>query len=506
MFNEKTLLILGAGASKDYGFPTGNELIKDIIYNRNKILNIFLEILKEDLSTVLHEHIDNYDEELNQFQITNCINSLEYFLLDYNFLIELEHLSKISCAILDILQSEKVSYISLENIGGIIKQFYLPQKPTIDNLIRKIKEIYGGDNAEYQLDNIDKYKKSSPKLIDININQSLDPYLKTNNIRTKYKNKYSKYLKESCEQYFTALKFFQSLDEFDPTSIDFFLSIHKEFNITLHSKEKINIGKLSIVYIIDQCYKRNNITYNWYKYLLDQILRGCQGFDNNNNSNKENIKNNKLDIITFNYDTSLDNFLYNKLSNISYFNRNDKEEGNYAKDFIKEFLEEKKQQEQKEYEYKYGIIHIYGKIEYSKKQEDGHKSLIYQSQQIKVIDEDRNNEGQYSNAIEKINNANKIYIIGYGFDETNNDLINLEEIFTYSLINSDNLELKKEVYILNYNNSELINKKIRSLIKKKLHDNHQYKFKFMELKNIINLNIITRPISESINHDFNFSD
>jgi response regulator RpfG family c-di-GMP phosphodiesterase len=86
------------------------------------------------------------------------------------------------------------------------------------------------------------------------------------------------------------------------------------------------------------------------------------------------------------------------------------------------------------------------------------------------------------------------------------DLINLEEIFTSSLMNSDNLELEKEVYILNYNNSELINKKIRSLIKKKLHDNHQHKFKFMELKNIINLNIITRPISESINHDFNFSD
>ena len=30
MFNEKTLLILGAGASKDYGFPTGNELIFDM--------------------------------------------------------------------------------------------------------------------------------------------------------------------------------------------------------------------------------------------------------------------------------------------------------------------------------------------------------------------------------------------------------------------------------------------------------------------------------------------
>ena len=31
MFNKDTLLILGAGASKDYGFPTGSELIANIL-------------------------------------------------------------------------------------------------------------------------------------------------------------------------------------------------------------------------------------------------------------------------------------------------------------------------------------------------------------------------------------------------------------------------------------------------------------------------------------------
>jgi len=30
---EKTVIILGAGASKDYGFPVGNALIKNILNN-----------------------------------------------------------------------------------------------------------------------------------------------------------------------------------------------------------------------------------------------------------------------------------------------------------------------------------------------------------------------------------------------------------------------------------------------------------------------------------------
>lgn len=40
MINNRTLLILGAGASCDYGFPTGQQLLEDIInFLQGKLLH-----------------------------------------------------------------------------------------------------------------------------------------------------------------------------------------------------------------------------------------------------------------------------------------------------------------------------------------------------------------------------------------------------------------------------------------------------------------------------------
>ena len=45
MITEKTVFILGAGASKPYGFPTALELRKDIIYKfPNLYKNAYAEI------------------------------------------------------------------------------------------------------------------------------------------------------------------------------------------------------------------------------------------------------------------------------------------------------------------------------------------------------------------------------------------------------------------------------------------------------------------------------
>ncbi len=80
-------------------------------------------------------------------------------------------------------------------------------------------------------------------------------------------------------------------------SIDTFLECRQEL---------LNIGKIFIAYSIFQCENRNNLfnndVHNWYKYLMNEI-----------SSSWENLSKNKLGIITYNYDRSLETFMTSDL-------------------------------------------------------------------------------------------------------------------------------------------------------------------------------------------------
>jgi|FLOH01.1.fsa_nt_gi hypothetical protein len=127
-------------------------------------------------------------------------------------------------------------------------------------------------------------------------------------------------------------KFLTSLEDFQPLSIDFFLSLHKEY---------ADLGKEKIAQRILN-HQRSSLTSrnfdeSWYRYLLTEILRGCE------DGKQKNLTNNKLTIITFNYDVSLEYFLYSRLKHMKYFENHKKE----MNDFLESNLE---------------IIHVYGSV------------------------------------------------------------------------------------------------------------------------------------------------
>ena len=73
MIKEKTVYILGAGASKPYGYPTGKELTN---YIRNKLIN---DIIKDTEIPQHSLYITKIEEIINKFsKSTN--KSIDLFL------------------------------------------------------------------------------------------------------------------------------------------------------------------------------------------------------------------------------------------------------------------------------------------------------------------------------------------------------------------------------------------------------------------------------------------
>src|SRR5579863_1391995 len=68
MFEKQTLLVLGAGASRPYGFPLGDGLIKEIISSiRNDI--VLFPCASENRSAIINNKM------LNLSDYSNCITS-----------------------------------------------------------------------------------------------------------------------------------------------------------------------------------------------------------------------------------------------------------------------------------------------------------------------------------------------------------------------------------------------------------------------------------------------
>ncbi len=433
MFKEQTLLILGAGASIDYGFPLGKDLIDRILNDKEYILSRYEEEILKELEDV-------------------CIKAN----LEMNFDI-IEHL----CFGYErnTNDEERQNFLSMLNRAPFKKDDFNCEFNSLH-----FREIHNSIRKE-----------------------------------TIYLDYYNKYI--------LAVLFFQKLEEFDPTSIDFFLSLHTEFQYKDEKGNSTNIGKYAIAYEIVKCReefdnrlkgyirdengKKERFS-SWYRYLLNEILLGCQ-----NNQQHEILKNN-LSIITFNYDTSLELFLDKRLRNMNYF----KEEGQNLV-----FLERLKR----------SLFHVYGKIDFA----DQSKSLIELSEGIKVIGEERNSKESFEKIII---DAKKVFILGYAFDEANNEKISMKSVFALNenAMRAENgrLWLDKEVVVLNYNNSRIINSSIKKMIFDNANDTsfepsanppdesgycHSPTPEMIDLSNVENLTIITNSIVDAIGNDFNFS-
>ncbi len=267
----------------------------------------------------------------------------------------------------------------------------------------------------------------------------------------------------------------------NPPVIDYFLRDNPALQM---------IGKFLIAMVIKDCeYKslkegninkptddRKKANDHWLRFIIYQLLAPRH----NNPLDTENIGHhlceNKVSFITFNYDTSLEYKIYQSLSNTEVINS----------DICNGFINEDR------------FIHIYGKVNSndrstiestntvstynlweqfnkdswsegtSNKMRTNKVFLDYcydlattkdKNKGIKTIGgingEKHDNEVAINNAKRKIEAAKTVYILGYGFDKQNNELLELGGLLNYTK--------EKRILFTNFGNHERINKKAGKL-------------------------------------------
>ncbi len=181
-------------------------------------------------------------------------------------------------------------------------------------------------------------------------------------------------------------------------SVDAFLEHNKEFE---------EIGKASIAEVLltyektEQLFERKR-TENWYQLLFSAMFTNCLF---------EKFGDNKLTIITYNYDRSLEHFLFTALKN-SYHSKSDD-------DCIAQISKLK-------------IYHLHGtlgKLPWQTKDENlvvsydlgkiSAKQVQIASQSIKIIHESEKIESSYEQAHICLQTVKRVYFLGFGYHPTN---------------------------------------------------------------------------------------
>ena len=209
---------------------------------------------------------------------------------------------------------------------------------------------------------------------------------------------------QSKEYENSALNFISEFSKSSVYSIDYFLEKRTEFT---------EIGKMSIAacligYENDQELRKHS-NGNWYMYLYDRLKSSFEDFDKNN-----------ISFITFNYDRSLEQFFYNALK--STFNKSDQECAAKLK--------------------KIPIVHLYGYIGllpwqpqdvnnevcFSYTQEVSKQRLRDALKTLKLIGSERRIEDrdEFKVANKLIESAQRVYFIGFGFDEINLERLDIK--------------------------------------------------------------------------------
>ncbi len=255
-------------------------------------------------------------------------------------------------------------------------------------------------------------------------------------------------------------RFGRELKEFDPISIDSFLTEH------VSDQELKEVGKSLISYSIIKHqeptaffrkYQTNAVKDNWYKFLFDTIL---------NNSTADELLNGilKLNIITFNYDLSLEYYLHSRILKSGKFNS-----PSDAEAFFQKLLS--------------NIIHVYGSI-YPYREEPSlligsnpdsiysgisryairaNHTLFLEAERlatnIRVIGEDRvRDENTKSQIRNLLSQAQSIYFLGFGFHEDNIRLLDIPNSTKNTL----------SVYVNSYDGYPKIRRRVEELFERQV--------------------------------------
>jgi hypothetical protein len=190
----------------------------------------------------------------------------------------------------------------------------------------------------------------------------------------------------------TMIEFLEEFKQSGVYSIDSFLEKRPEF---------MNIGKIIIAWYIIRCEDDNrlrNSENNWYMYLFSRIKDSFEKLDQN-----------KISFITFNYDRSLEQFLFEAIRSL--FNKKPDECAAKIANIP--------------------IVHLYGQLDLLPWQDENGKvyspradiddRLWLAPKNIKLISDERNIEKseEFKKAYDLIRNADRIYFLGFGFDEDN---------------------------------------------------------------------------------------
>ncbi len=227
----------------------------------------------------------------------------------------------------------------------------------------------------------------------------------------------------------------------DPLVIDHFLC----FNTDVAALARILIAAVLLQYENGPGHNRGN----WYKYIIQKLMSGC--------GTAEDLLKNNVKFVTFNYDVSLEQKLYSGLEVNNIFS---------DKKTLGHFFTDDR------------FMHVYGKLRdqvidasdlplgkpstygFRKEQMD----LAYRaSKGIKTIDPTDKIEDLkvMTSASKSIEDAEVVYILGYGFDAENSKRLGINK----SLRIEEGMfhEKNKKVFFTNYQDKNLINKRASEL-------------------------------------------
>jgi hypothetical protein len=213
--------------------------------------------------------------------------------------------------------------------------------------------------------------------------------------------------RDACpEKVKDALDFCQSFKEARIKSIDRYLAINQEFS---------EIGKLAIVLSILEAEKKpqfdDTLEDNWYFYLYNRMVDGFRSSDS-----YKQFGANKVSIVTFNYDRSLEHYFFTCLRNT------------FRKASEQEIVEQLNS---------IPVHHVYGQVDDLPWQGKGKKygsgydfdaALSVSRNNIRTMFERTESENEQVREI--LAKARSIYFLGFGYDESNMKIIGLPEVVT----------------------------------------------------------------------------
>jgi len=205
-----------------------------------------------------------------------------------------------------------------------------------------------------------------------------------------------------------------------------------------------NIGKIAIVLQLIPRERNNQMnmiqdSINWYKLVFNKM-----------NTEFNSFHENQVSFITFNYDRSLEQYLFNALKSSS------GAEPNKVAEVLK----------------KINIIHLYGQMGFLPWQDtpgrnygsiDDTNLIEMSAQGIKIIRDDIHKDKEFSKAHELLQEAEKIYFLGFGFNPTNLRRLNIYGLSLNKEIAGTSIGLSKHDIVDIHDNS-LLKIKPRNLI------------------------------------------